>query len=298
MSWRILYIEESEELTLYLDNVKVKRLLNEFTFPLSDIVLILIDNYKTVLSVKLITMCANMNIPIVLCGDNHHPISIVHPLTGHYAGSKILAEQINWSEEQKMIIWREIIQRKIAKQLFVLKCFSTIEAPQRIIQEYIGHVEMGDVTNREGLAAKVYFRALFGAEFSRNEECVINACLNYGYSIFRAIISKVIVAKGLCPQIGIFHRGAENAFNLSDDILELFRPIVDKVVYENFRNEKIFIREHRITLLKMLDHKIFFEKQHLTIHQVIEKTVDDLISYFRKGVIMSGLDYDPVLYDL
>lgn len=298
MSWRILYVEESEELTLYLDNVKVKRSLNEFTFPLSDILLILIDNYKTVLTVKLITMCANLNIPIVLCGDNHHPTCIMHPLTGHYAGSKMLAEQIGWTDELKAIVWKEIIKHKITKQLRVLKLFSTIIEPQQIIAGYIEHVEIGDATNREGLAAKVYFRSLFGADFSRSEECVINACLNYGYSIFRAIISKVIVTKGLCPQLGIFHRGAENAFNLSDDLLELFRPIVDKIVYEKFINEKIFIREHRIVLLKMLDCKILFDNQYQTIHQVIEKTVDNLITYFRKGVIMPGLDFDPVLYDL
>lgn len=298
MSWRTLFIEESEELSLYLDNVKVRRASSDFVFPLSDLLIILIDNYKTIITVKLITACAIRNIPIIVCGDNHHPLCIIHPLSGHYVGSKVLNEQISWTIDQKNTIWMTIIQHKIAKQLFVLKQFDKSQESWALLQNYINSVQDGDSTNREGLAAKVYFRALFGDGFSRREDSALNACLDYGYSVFRAIISKTVVAKGLCPQLGIFHRGAQNDFNLLDDILELFRSVVDGFVYARFRDVKIFVRECRLEILKMLDGKIQFGTQKLSIGNIIEKTIDSLLTYFRKGVIAQELGFEPTIYDI
>ena len=298
MSWRVLYVEESDGLSLYLDNVKVKRAANEFVFPLSDILLILLDNYKLTITVNLINACAKRNIPIITCGENHHPISLVLPLSGHFEASKIQMGQLEWTQELKGLFWQRYIKQKIKNQLYVIRKIKPEHESVSIIEKYINEVEIFDNTNREGLAAKLYFRALFGERFSRHDDDLINASLDYGYSVLRAVISKVVVAKGLNPHLGIFHRGQQNAFNLSDDIIEIFRPIIDLFVYTNFLNEKIFTREHRHKILEILNMKISLLDKKYTIHHVVEKVVDDLIKYFKDGKADIAISFDPELYDI
>ena len=299
MSWRVLYVEESDNLSLYLDNVKVKRGTVELTIPLSDLAIIVIDNYKLTLTVNLLNACSNRNIPVILCGDNHHPLNIVLPLSGHFNASKIFLDQLQWKDELKAVFWKIYIKQKIKNQLHVLKNVKPeSQDAMTILTSYIEEVTDYDSTNREGLAAKVYFRALFGPSFSRQKDDTINACLNYGYSIIRSIISKVIVAKGLNQQLGIFHKGPTNSFNLSDDIIEIFRPVIDMFVYKNFLNEKIFIRDHRLKLLEIINMKISIENQKVTINHVVEKVVDGVIKFFKDGLITNLVSFEPELYDL
>lgn len=298
MSWRVLYIEESDNLSLYLDNIKVKKGANELTFPLSDISLVLVDNYKLTLSVKLINACVEKNIPVVFCGDNHHPESMCLPVHGHFESSKVLFEQLKWREEDKGKLWQILIQQKIKNQLYVLKkCGGDVDSISTITK-YIDEVDYYDETNREGLAAKVYFRSLFGKNFVRHDSDTINACLDYGYSVIRAMISKTLVAKGLNTQLGIFHKGPTNSFNLSDDIIEIFRPVIDLFVYSNFLNEKIFVRENRIRILEIINMKLIVCSQKITLNHTIERVADSVIKYFKDGIADDSLKFEPELYDL
>lgn len=298
MGWRTLYIEESDNLSLYLDNIKVVRGVNELFFPLSDISIMLIDNTKTQLTIKLINACSSNNIPIISCGDDHHPIAILLPFFGHFESAKIQNEQLQWTKEMKDIVWQDVIKAKISKQLFVLKRNTPKSETIEYLTSYVNSVQVGDNTNREGLAAKAYFRSLFGDDFTRNDENVINASLNYGYSVMRAIIAKVVVSKGLNPLFGIFHKGMTNSFNLVDDILELYRSIVDDYVYNNFMNEKIFKREHRLKILTLINGKVEIQQQKQTLIHSVEIIVDDLITYFRKGEMCPNIFFEPILYDL
>ena len=298
MGWRTLFIEESDNLSLYLDNIKVVRGANELFFPLSDISVLLVDNTKTQLTIKLINACSSSNIPIISCGDDHHPIAILLPFFGHFESAKIQNEQLLWTKEMKDIVWQNVIKAKISKQLFVLQRNKPKSEAIEYLSAYVNGVESGDSTNREGLAAKAYFRSMFGNDFARNEDNVINASLNYGYSVMRAIIAKVVVSKGLNPLFGIFHKGTTNSFNLVDDILEIYRPIIDDFVFKNFINEKIFKREHRLKVLTLINEKIEIQHQKQTLIHSIEIIVDDLINYFRKGEMCSNLFFDPILYDL
>lgn len=298
MSWRVLYVEESDSLSLYLDNIRVKKGTNEYTFPLSDISLVIVDNYKITLSINLLNACSLNNIPFISCGDNHHPLCILLPLHGHFESSKILFDQLKWSEEYKSKLWKFIVKKKIEGQRFVLNHLNKDSESISILDKYINEIEPFDSTNREGLAAKVYFRALFGNNFSRRDETTINACLNYGYSIIRAMICKVIVAKGLNTQLGIFHKGPENAFNLADDIIEIFRPIVDLFVCQRFLNEKIFTRDIRLKILELINYKIIVNEQKCTINHAIEKIVDGIIQFFNNGNLSNLISFEPVAYDL
>ena len=196
------------------------------------------------------------------------------------------------------MLWLEIIRQKIKGQKEVLKKYNKDTQSIILLEQYLKDIHPYDSTNREGLAAKVYFHSLFGINFSRMDENAINACLNYGYSIIRAYICRTIVAKGLNTQLGIFHRGPQNAFNLADDIIEPFRPIVDNFVYQNFINLKIFTKEERLKLLELLNLKIEVNNEKITLTHSIDKFVDSLIQYLNSQGKNNIIQISPLYDDL
>ena len=165
------------------------------------------------------------------------------------------------------------------------------------LYEFADSIVPGDKTNREGLAAKMYFRALFGNDFIRFDDDVINAGLNYGYAIFRSLIASIIVAKGYLANIGIFHKGKQNMFNLSDDIIEVFRPIVDDFVYKEMSEDILFKQSHRESLIQLANKKIEIDERKQTVANAIHLYLDSVFNYLdgKNDTILYPL---PVIYDL
>lgn len=283
MSWRIIYIEEADYLSLHLDNLKVTKGNDETTIPLGDINSIIIDNYKTNLSVNLLNKCMDYKINMVLCDMKHLPNTIIYPYSGNYQASLILKEQLSWNKENIDKVWQRIVKGKIINQIKVLKNNDKSNEVINKLVIYLNEVEEFDSTNREGLAAKIYFRELFGNDFIRETDNTINACLNYGYSIIRSMIARTLVAKGLNPHIGIFHKGQFNDFNLADDIIEVFRPIIDNFAYINFFNEEFFTRNIRLLIVSSLARKILYNGKKQSIHNVISAYVDSIINALKTG---------------
>lgn len=219
MSHKVIYIEKCENLKLYLDNLKVLVDENEILFPISDIMILVVDNYKSYLSVPLINKLVENNVCTILCGVDHLPKSYILPMNGHFSQSGNIMKQIGWSQERKALVHQLIVQAKIYNQMEILKFNNKSKDVIEKLYQYKNEVQLSDFTNREGLAAKLYFREMYGDDFVRFDSDIINAGLNYGYAIFRSLISSVIVAKGYLPNLGIFHKGKQNMFNLSDDII-------------------------------------------------------------------------------
>ncbi len=278
MSWRIIYVAEGEKLSLHLDNVKITKGDKEVTVPLSDINTIMVDNLRMLLSTHIINKCADYNISLITCDHKHTPRAIVMPISGNYRSSLMLREQLRWTQERAGIVWRHIIRLKIMQQTRVL---TLRHAPQEVIermQTFARDVAPADPSNCEGLAAKMYFRALFGADFLRDDETVINAALNYGYSIVRSQLARAIVAHGLNAHIGIFHRGPNNAFNLADDLIEPLRPIIDYWVIEHIDPEEMFVRKHRIELIALMTRKVDYNNKKVTLIFAINNLVENFIT--------------------
>lgn len=285
MGYKTIYIRDSEKLRLYLDNLVVETKKGEIRFLISDLKYLIIDNYKAILSTQLINKLAENNVALVLCDLSHHPSTQLIPLNGHYASSGILKEQIEWKQELKQQIHTEIIKEKIQSQIYILQrnCFQ--EKVIARLNEFKSEVALGDITNREGLAAKMYFREMFGPEFERFDLDIINAGLNYGYAIFRSLIEAVIVSKGLLPNLGIFHRGVTNQFNLADDIIEIYRPLVDDYVFNHLLEKEILINEDKEGLIKLTDLKIDYAGQIQSINNTIEMYIESIIRCFRNNSI-------------
>ncbi len=285
MSWRIIYIESSDYLNLYLDNLKITKGIEKITIPLSDVNSIIIDNHSLVMSASLISKCMEYNINIVICDPFHLPSALIFPYSGNYNSSFQLRKQLEWEENSKMYIWQEIVKAKIKNQKNVMEYFDANPEYISILDKYYQEVELNDKTNREGLAAKIYFRELFGDDFLRKSDDVRNSALNYGYSILRSQICRALVARGLNPHFGIFHRGPSNPFNLADDVIEVFRPIVDQYVLKNLKINDVFTRNIRVELVAQTTKKVMIDGKIHTINNAIIIMVDSIISFFETGNI-------------
>lgn len=260
MSWRIVEITKRAKLDLRL-NYLVIRGDETIRIHLSEISTLIIETTVVSLTAALLCELTKRKIKVIFCDEKHNPSSELIPCYGSHDTSDKIRTQIQWSNEIKAEVWTEIIKEKIKNQAKVLK---TLEKEEyKMLNKYIYEIKLNDESNREGHAAKVYFNALFGMAFGRNEENYINAALNYGYSILLSTFNREVVALGYITQLGLFHDNMFNQFNLSCDLMEPFRPIVDMVVYE--MNPEKFEFDEKVKLVDLLNKEIVMggKKQYI-----------------------------------
>ncbi|WAA09860.1 type II CRISPR-associated endonuclease Cas1 [Fervidibacillus albus] len=279
MSWRIVYVTESEEMKLYLDNLKVVKREQEILIPLSDIHTIVVDNHRTVVTGRLMNKLAEYHILLIFCDETHNPNVFSMGLYSHYRVYGVLRDQMKWNDEIKGEMWKKIIQIKIHNQLSVLRYLKNSDDSIKRLTSYAKDVMFEDRTNREGLAAKIYFNELFGKNFVRQRGAVdvYNSALNYGYMVLRACFARSVVAHGLHPSFGIGHRNQFNAFNLVDDCMESFRPIIDFWVYMIMNDAEYLDRERKQALIGKLHNKVQIGGQKQTVLNAIDLFVQSFI---------------------
>lgn len=229
MSWRTVVVSTHSKLEykmgyLVCRNEQIQKI------HLSEISALIIESTAVSLTAALVCELIKNKINVVFCDEKHNPHSQLLPINGSFDAGKKLKSQIEWSEDIKIDVWTEIVANKIYQQAKHLRAVGSEQA--EMLFSYIEELQQGDVTNREGHAAKVYFNALFGMSFSRNKECFINSALDYGYSIILSEFNRAIVANGYNTQLGLCHRNEFNPFNLSCDLMEPFRIVVDRVVFD------------------------------------------------------------------
>jgi CRISPR-associated endonuclease Cas1 subtype II len=187
----------------------------------------------------LLSELVGRKIKVIFCDSKSNPQSELMAYDGCHNSTARIIEQINWDDSFNRVIWMEIVQEKILSQAKILDKYNH-ENEANMLKAYAGCVEPGDITNREGHAAKVYFNAAFGKAFTRADDSFFNACLNYGYSILLSAFNREINAYGCLTQLGIHHCGEYNPFNLSCDFMEPFRPIIDDYVLSGVLSEDNF----------------------------------------------------------
>ena len=170
---------------------------------------------------------------VITCDSNHLPVGLLLPLVGNTTQNERFRDQLEASQPLRKQLWQQTMQFKIRNQAAVLRKCS--DAETKCMQVWANDVRSGDPDNYEARAAVYYWRCLFGhiPGFIRDREGVApNNLLNYGYAILRAIVARSLVASGLLPTLGIHHHNRYNAYCLADDIMEPYRPYVDRLVYE------------------------------------------------------------------
>ncbi len=197
---------------------------------LDEVHTIIVSSTAVSLTTSLLNELVKRKIKVIFCDEKHNPSSELVPVYGNHNSSKRIKEQINWKGESCDYIWKLIVQRKIRNQAMFLSERGQMEF-SNMLASFASEVDLGDVTNREGHAAKVYFNHAFFDGFTRDKDCFINACLDYGYTVILSEINRAIVAAGYLTQLGIHHKNEFNDFNLSCDFIEPFRFLVDKKAY-------------------------------------------------------------------
>lgn len=266
MSWRTVVIDSQSKLDykmgyLVVRNTETKRVL------LDEIAVLMIENPAVSITGFLIEALIEKKIKVIFCDSKRNPTAeLVAHHNCHDSSAKIRT-QIAWNQVTKSMVWRDIVSEKIRKQSdFLAEIGHAVQA--EMLLQYLTQVELADVSNREGHAAKVYFNALFGMDFTRSADIPINAALNYGYSMILSAFNREISANGYLTQLGIFHSNTYNHFNLSCDLMEPFRILVDRMVY----TMKIvqFEKEEKHKMWNLFDQKVIIDGQNQLIRNAIK----------------------------
>lgn len=211
---------------------------------LSEIAVLIVENTAVSLTAALIAETAKRKIKVIFCDEKHNPICGTELLYGAYDSGGCVRRQARWSIETKASVWTCIVRAKMLQQYLFLR---QLEKPeQATLARYLDELEVGDATNREGHAARVYFSAVFGESFKRGDADVVNSALNYGYAILMSLFNREICAQGYVTQLGVFHSNEQNNFNLACDLMEPFRIVVDRAVYD--ADNAVFDADYRARL--------------------------------------------------
>lgn len=251
MSWRTIVISSSAKLDYQMGYMVVRRDAVTKIF-ISEIHTVIIESTAVSLTAALLAELVKHKVKVIFCDEKRNPNSELISYYGSHDTSNKIRNQIAWSQDIKTAIWTEIVAEKIRNQMAVLCDYNKTE--NEMLKSYLTELEFGDATNREGHAAKVYFNALFGKDFSRSSDCVTNAALNYGYSIILSTFTREIAINGYVTQLGLFHDNMFNQFNLASDLMEPFRTLVDRKVLR--MRPQIFEREEKLQLVDILNMEI------------------------------------------
>lgn len=229
------------------------------TVPIEDIALLMLDNYQITISNQLLIKLQGNNVAIVSCDEHHLPFGMMLPLYGHSEYSERIKHQLQASEPLKKQLWKQTVEQKIANQEALLSLYDKVSEP---LATYKLNVKSGDTSNREGMAAQYYWKNLF-ENFSRQrfgEEP--NNLLNFGYAVLRSIVARALVSSGMLPVLGLFHKNKYNAYCLADDIMEPYRPFVDKLVYNyvnSYQDNYDLTKQAKTHILSIATQDVFID---------------------------------------
>lgn len=278
MSWRYIIIKSHCKLT-YKNGYLVVHSDMCHKIHLSEINTLLIENTDITISGYLISKLLEQKIKIIFCDNDHDPQGEIISYYGAHDTSKKVISQAKWTEKNKDIIWTKIIQDKIISQKQILEHLHF----DHTLDTCLNELKIGDCTNQEGRAAKIYFHLLFGKDFKRDDITEINAALNYGYTLLLSVVNREISKLGYITQLGIHHCNMFNYFNLSCDLMEPFRPIVDLFVYHH--QDQLFNQQYKHEMMKIFNHQISLNDSKYYLNNAIHKYCKFMLESINEGII-------------
>lgn len=288
MSFRTVVIANQAKISYKNRFLVVKKDIEEKYIHLSEIDTIIVDSISVSISSYLLKELTDNKINIIFCDEKHNPYGQIQPFYSRHNSSKKIIEQTKWTLKNKDNLWTLIVKNKIINQAFLLKKIKSKQA--NLVFSYVDEVGVGDKSNREGHASKVYFNALFGKKFSRGNNDIINAKLNYGYAILLSTVSKEITNNGYLTQLGIHHKNEFNPFNLACDLMEPFRVIIDAFVYYN--QERELDSNLKLDIINIFNNIYTFNSKKYTLKDIIELYVKNTFM-----VLSEEKEYKDFIYE-
>ncbi len=291
-AFRTLFLSTPARLSLYQKHLCIAQEgKDEVKIPLNDILCLILESHQITLTNALLDALSQAKIICYTCDSSHLPSGIFMPFLGHFKSLTILQHQIQLSKQAKAILWQHIIKSKIHNQALLLQMQQREEF--KALESLAKGVKLADSTHNEAKAAALYFKALFGKDFSRKVQIfedtqigLINAALNYGYAIVRGMIVRSLCASGLNPVLGINHKNQFNAFNLADDLIEPYRVFVDSLVVEMYQGGELdttLSLENRVRLAGVLSAAVMVEGKCYPLNRGSVMSVQSLTSAIKKS---------------
>ena len=282
--WRTVIINRGERIKIKDNWLVVEGGGMPDKVPINELYSVIVDNRQSSLTVAALNKLTENGIHILICNDKHIPESLIIPFNTHYRPYNVMKKQIAMTDEFKNLLWQKVTIAKIANQAEVLKLQDGEANIYEHLIKFCSEVEIGDKTNREGLAAKMFFRHLYGSEFVRMADDAINSALNYGYAIIRSAIARTLCAYGYCCVLGIHHISESNAYNLADDLMEPFRPLVDLWVDSHREDlyEELTVN-NRKCLANLMNVSIELSGKNMAVRNAIDKYISSFTTAVNKN---------------
>lgn len=281
MGWRSVMISRPTKLRREHFSLAIEQEKTAYV-PFEDIAIIVLNHREIQLTHPVLSACADYGIGLYATGDNHQPNGVFLPFLAHSRTTRLMRKQMDIPRPLAKQGWANIVRRKIENQTAVLR-FCAKNGVDRM-DSYSRRVRSGDQENLEGQAAAFYFTQLFGQGFYRAEERWANAALDYGYAVLRGAIARGLVAHGMHPPIGLFHASEQNAFNLADDLIEPFRPLVDLHVAKHpAMTEGDLSSQDKAALVALLNVDVGMPQGKMSALSAIEYAVESLARLFEQG---------------
>ncbi len=282
-AFKSVIIANDAKLSLKQNHLHITQSDNEANLYLKDLAFIILESPQITLTSALLSAVADSKIVLLTCDESHLPNGVFMPFLAHFQASQIAKEQIAVKEQTKAILWQKIIQNKIRNQAFVLSHTGHKKVSDKLL-EMAKSVRLNDSSFVESRAAALYFKTLFGIDFSRNDLCFTNSALNYGYAIVRAAIVRAVCISGLLSWLGIKHANAFNPFNLCDDIIEPFRAFVDMRVLSLQSDGEFLGKAHKHALIENLQSEVQLNDKKMPLI----RAVNHFVQSFRNALLNGG----------
>lgn len=254
------------------------------TVPIEDLGVIILDNKQITITQGLIDALLENNCALITCDSRRMPVGLMLPLAGNTIQNERFRSQLDSSLPLRKQLWQQTIESKIRNQASVLRYVTGLEHKNML--KWSDSVRSGDADNMEARAAVYYWKTIFP-----NDPCFIrdredegaNALLNYGYAILRAVVARALVGAGLLPTLGIHHHNRYNAYCLADDIMEPYRPYVDKLVVEILEDcaEDKLNATNKVKLLNIPVIEVKINEKRSPLMIAVSQTVSSLVKCFR-----------------
>ena len=284
MVWRSVVISKPaklrrEHFSLVVEQEQAARV------PFEDIAVIVLNHREITLTHPVLSACGEYGIGLFATGDNHQPSGVFLPFLAHSRATRMQRMQLDIDKPSAKRAWAEVVKVKISNQAACLR-LARLGDHERL-DSYSRRVRSGDTENMEAQASAYYFPQLFGKGFHRAQGRWSNAALDYGYAVLRGAIARGLVAHGFLPSIGLFHRSEQNAFNLADDVIEPFRPLVDLYVINQLNAEIDAERElspaDKVALVGLLNVDVGMPRGVTSVLSAIEQSIESLVRVYEGG---------------
>ncbi|MDO4281584.1 MAG: type II CRISPR-associated endonuclease Cas1 [Peptococcaceae bacterium] len=248
---------------------------------LKEIDMLIIESTAVSITACLLNELVMANVKVIFCDKKRQPSFEMLPYYGAHNTSLRIREQIAWPDETKQMVWAAIVAEKIRKQAALLKSLGLDD--HALLEQYAEETQMVSKNDFEGPAARVYFRALFGENFTRGRhaEDALNAALNYGYQVLLATFNREIAAKGYLTQLGLWHDSQLNPFNMGSDLMEPFRPLVDAAVVALWPEQ--FETTEKQAILAVLDQGVMINHRKENVTNAIKIYVNSVFDALNEG---------------